>query len=90
MPAFCHFIYHLQGEKSFQNLVFSELAILSTTLITQIIDTNALVSYGNQIKLTYSESTRSQKCSLRRQFQIDLNVPRGTYVQNRRGSGHYV
>ena len=40
------------AKKSFQNLTFSELAIFSTTLITQIIDTNALISYGNRIKLT--------------------------------------
>ena len=38
--------------KKIQNLTFSKLAILSTTLITQIIDTNALVSYDKYIKLT--------------------------------------
>ena len=44
-------------QKSFQNLTFSELAILSTTLITQVINTNALISYDNRIKLTQSKST---------------------------------
>ena len=39
-------------QKSFQNLTFSKLAIISTTLNTQIIDTSALISYGNQIKVT--------------------------------------
>ena len=51
MPVFYRFIYHLEGENIFQNLPFSKLAIISTTLITQIIDTNALVSHGNRMKL---------------------------------------
>ena len=46
---------HLQGKNSFQNRTFSELEILLTTLITQIINTNDLISYGNRIKLTQSK-----------------------------------
>ena len=80
MPAFYHFIHRLHGEKSFQNLTFRELAIFSTTLITQIIDKNALISYVNRIELTQSKSTRSQKCSLRRRDRLDLNVPRGMSI----------
>ena len=63
-------------QKSFQNLTFSKLAIFSTTVITQIIDINALISYGNWIKLILSKITWSQKCLLICQFWLDLNVPR--------------
>ena len=63
--------------KKYQNLTFSKLAICSTTVITQIINVNALISYCNQIKLTQSKSTWSQKCLLRCQFWLGLNVHRG-------------
>ena len=39
--------------KKIRDLIFSKLEILSTTLITQIIDINALISYGNRIELTH-------------------------------------
>ena len=52
MPACYHFIRHLHVKKGFQNLTFSKPAIHSSTLVTQIFDANALISYGKQIKLT--------------------------------------
>ena len=52
MPAFYQFIYYLCGKKGFQNHNFSKAAINLTTLITPIIDTNSLISYGNQIHKT--------------------------------------
>ena len=39
-------------QKSFLNFTFSKLAILSTALIKQIIDTNALISYIRQLNKT--------------------------------------
>ena len=50
--AVYYFNHHLHGKKSFQNHNFSELAIYLTTLITVIMDANALVSCGNRVKLT--------------------------------------